>query len=113
MDFFLPVAQIAGIGDIKDGNSPEVGPALYILTEKGGSDLDGVILRLREEKRLTMSKIAFFWESMLESVRQASNNLSRLYVLCTNPIKFIYCASCQELDFRYSSKGYSVYPYIL
>ena len=83
------------------GDNSDVGPALYIMTEKGEADLEQVIARLRGEKRLTMSKISYFWESMLESVSQVHTlNIAHCDV---KPANFLFVNSQIKLiDFGFA-----------
>ena len=54
--------------DYEHRNNPEDEEVLYMLLERGESDLNDILRHLDQNKRLTPAKLRFYWEQMLEAV---------------------------------------------
>jgi serine/threonine-protein kinase TTK/MPS1 len=61
------VVQMFAYEHVKFGGTDN--EALYILMERGECDLSYILSQLKDDERLTPSKIRFYWEQMLEAVQ--------------------------------------------
>ena len=55
--------------DDEDDEEEDTGQALMVLMERGETDLDLAIKGFKDQGRLTVAKIKYFWEEMLEAVK--------------------------------------------